>query len=94
SIGYNTLGFDDELLRFAFYKHMLPPYSHQFKNGCSRADLFPIVKCYYLFCNEVLNWPKAINEGVQEKTSLKLENLNQNNNLYSGVRAHDAITDV
>ncbi|MDE4953259.1 exodeoxyribonuclease I, partial [Francisella tularensis subsp. holarctica] len=27
SIGYNTLGFDDELLRFAFYKNMLPPYS-------------------------------------------------------------------
>ncbi|AJI45001.1 exodeoxyribonuclease I [Francisella tularensis subsp. novicida] len=94
SIGYNTLGFDDEFLRFAFYKNMLPPYSHQFKNGCSRADLFPIVTCYYLFCNEVLNWPKAIDEGGQEKTSLKLENLNQNNNLYSGGRAHDAITDV
>ncbi|MDE4984471.1 exodeoxyribonuclease I, partial [Francisella tularensis subsp. holarctica] len=27
-------------------------------------------------------------------TSLKLENLNQNNNLYSGGRAHDDITDV
>ncbi|MDE4940839.1 exodeoxyribonuclease I, partial [Francisella tularensis subsp. holarctica] len=31
-IGYNTLGFDDELFRFAFYKNMLPPYRHQFKN--------------------------------------------------------------
>ncbi|AIT08931.1 exodeoxyribonuclease I [Candidatus Francisella endociliophora] len=94
SIGYNTLGFDDEFLRFAFYKNMLPPYSHQFKNGCSRADLFPIVTCYHLFCNEALKWPKVANEEGQEKTSLKLENLNTENNLYSGGRAHDAITDV
>lgn len=94
SIGYNTLGFDDEFLRFAFYKNMLPPYNHQFKNGCFRADLFPIVTCYYLFCNQVLNWPKIVDEDGQEKTSLKLENLNEVNNLYSGGRAHDAITDV
>lgn len=94
SIGYNTLGFDDEFLRFAFYKNMLPPYSHQFKNGCSRADLFPIVTCYHLFCNEALKWPKVVDEEGQEKTSLKLENLNTENNLYSGGRAHDAITDV
>lgn len=94
SIGYNTLGFDDEFLRFAFYKNMLPPYSHQFKNGCSRADLFPIVTCYYLFCNDVLKWPKVLDEEGQRKISLKLENLNTENNLYSGGRAHDAITDV
>lgn len=94
SIGYNTLGFDDEFLRFAFYKNMLPPYSHQFKNGCSRADLFPIVTCYYLFCNDALKWPKVVDEEGQQKISLKLENLNTENNLYSGGRAHDAITDV
>lgn len=94
SIGYNTLGFDDEFLRFAFYKNMLPPYNHQFKNGCFRVDLFPIVTCYYLFCTQVLNWPKIVDEESQEKTSLKLENLNEINNLYSGGRAHDAITDV
>ncbi|MDE4994742.1 exodeoxyribonuclease I, partial [Francisella tularensis subsp. holarctica] len=50
--------------------------------------------CYYFFCNDVLKWPKDFNEGVQDKTSLKLENLNQNNYLYSGGRAHDAITYV
>ncbi|MDE4994704.1 exodeoxyribonuclease I, partial [Francisella tularensis subsp. holarctica] len=42
----------------------------------------------------VLNWHKASNVGGQEKTSLKHENLNQNNNLYRGGRAHVAITDV
>ena len=94
SIGYNTLGFDDEFLRFAFFKNMLPPYSHQFKNECFRADLFPIVACYYNFCNEALKWPTVTNEDGEEKVSLKLENINAENNLYSGGRAHDAITDV
>ncbi|WP_373193960.1 exonuclease domain-containing protein [Francisella sp. Scap27] len=94
SIGYNTLGFDDEFLRFAFFKNMLPPYTHQFKNECSRADLFPIVTSYSIFCEEALKWPKVTDENGIEKTSLKLENLNAENNFYSGGRAHDAITDV
>lgn len=94
SIGYNTLGFDDEFLRFAFYKNMLPPYTHQFKNDCYRADLFPMVTSYSIFCTEALKWPKVTGEEGVEKTSLKLENLNATNNFYSGGRAHDAITDV
>ena len=94
SIGYNTLGFDDEFLRFAFYKNMLSPYTHQFKNDCYRADLFPIVTCYQLFCNEALVWPTVKDDEGLEKVSLKLENLNIANKFYSSGRAHDAITDV
>ncbi|GAB4222541.1 MAG: exodeoxyribonuclease I [Francisella sp.] len=94
SIGYNTLGFDDEFLRFSFYRNMLPPYNHQFKNNCFRADLYPIITCYYLFYNNVLRWPKIVDEDGKEKVSLKLEHLNNENNLYNGGRAHDAITDV
>ncbi|QIV94318.1 exodeoxyribonuclease I [Allofrancisella frigidaquae] len=94
SIGYNTLGFDDEFLRFAFFKNMLPPYTHQYKNGCFRADLFPIVACYHLFFNEALEWPETVDKEGDKKVSLKLENLNTVNNLYSEGRAHDAITDV
>ncbi|MCF8126094.1 MAG: exodeoxyribonuclease I, partial [Desulfotignum sp.] len=39
SLGYNSLGFDDEFLRFLFYRNLLEPYSHQYANGCSRADI-------------------------------------------------------
>ena len=39
SLGYNTLGFDDEFLRFSFHRNLLPPYTHQFRNGCRRMDL-------------------------------------------------------
>ncbi|MDA8561631.1 exonuclease domain-containing protein [Gammaproteobacteria bacterium] len=88
SLGYNTLGFDDEFLRFSFFKNLLPPYSHQYANNCGRLDLYPMTAMYYLFKNEILNWPK-----IENKISLKLEQLNNANNLAKG-QAHDAMVDV
>ena len=90
SLGYNTLTFDDEFLRFSFYKNLFPAYDHQFKNGCSRMDLYPIVAAYYLFANDALIWPIT----QDAKVSLKLENINTQNELYLQGRVHDAMTDV
>jgi len=88
SLGYNTLGFDDEFLRFTFFRHLLTPYTHQYAHGCSRMDLLPITLLYHLFKPDALAWPK-----VDGKTSLKLENLSQLNQLADGP-AHDAMVDV
>jgi exodeoxyribonuclease I len=88
SIGYNTMGFDDEFMRFSFHRHLLPPYTHQYKNGCSRMDLFPITVIYQLYKEDVLIWPE-----IDGKLSLKLEHLNSANRLVSG-QSHDAIVDV
>lgn len=88
SVGYNTLGFDDEFLRFSFFRNLLPPYTHQFKDKCQRMDLLPIVVMYYLFYPQALSWPSH-----QGKTSLKLEDLNQQNKWVEG-QAHDAMIDV
>jgi len=88
SLGYNTLGFDDEFLRFSFYRNLLPPYSHQFANQCGRADIYPLAIMYYLFKPAQLSWPK-----INGKTSLKLEQLNKANQLAPG-RAHHAMVDV
>ncbi len=88
SLGYNTLGFDDEFLRFSFYRNLLKPYTHQFANQCGRMDIFPMTAMFYLYKNQVLTWPEQNN-----KLSLKLENLNTANQLVQG-RAHDAMVDV
>lgn len=88
SLGYNTLGFDDEFLRFSFYRNLLPPYTHQYANFCSRADLYPITVMYYLFHKESLTWPAH-----QDKISLKLEHLNSFNQLATG-QSHHALCDV
>jgi exodeoxyribonuclease-1 len=88
SIGYNNLGFDDEFLRFSFHRNLLPPYSHQYRNGCRRMDLFPITIIYWLYQRQVLTWPV-----INGKPSLKLEHLGAENRMVNG-QAHDALVDV
>lgn len=88
SCGYNTLGFDDEFLRFSFYRNLLPPYNHQYANQCGRMDIYPIAALYYLFHNDSIQWPL-----INEAPSLKLEHLNAANHFVQGA-AHDAIVDV
>ena len=88
SLGYNTLGFDDEFLRFSFYRNLLPPYTHQYDKGCHRMDLLPITIIYWLYKRDILKWPEH-----NGKPSMKLEYLNRQNDLAPG-RAHDAMADV
>ena len=70
SLGYNTLGFDDEFLRFSFAKCLLPPYTHQYQNNCARMDLYPLTVLYFLYNKDVLQWPYQ-----SGKVSFKLENI-------------------
>jgi exodeoxyribonuclease-1 len=88
SLGYNTLGFDDEFLRFSFYRNLLPPYTHQYRHGCRRMDLLPITVMYRLYRKNVLSWPQ-----INGKPSLKLEHLSAANGLISGP-SHVALVDV
>jgi exodeoxyribonuclease-1 len=88
SLGYNSLGFDDEFLRFSFHRNLLPPYTHQFQNGCRRMDLLPIAVMFWLYNREVITWPQ-----IRSKPSLKLEHIREANQLAAGP-AHDATVDV
>lgn len=89
SLGYNTLGFDDEFLRFAFHRNLLAPYTHQWANGCSRMDLLPITVLYHLYMPNALTWPRR----EDGQTTLRLEKLSEANALAQG-QAHDALVDV
>lgn len=42
-IGNNTFRFDEEMLRHAFFTHLLPPYTSQL-SGHRRADLLTMVR--------------------------------------------------
>lgn len=88
STGYNLFKFDDLMLRFAFYRNLLSPYDHQYKNECWRWDMLPLMTLCYLYEPNLLNWPQ-----VDGQTKLKLDLLNQENNLATG-DAHDALVDV
>jgi len=88
SLGYNTLGFDDEFLRFSFWRHLLAPYTHQYNNQCGRMDIYPMTLFYALYKPDILSWPER--DGCR---SLKLEDLSATNQLAQGT-AHDALVDV
>jgi exodeoxyribonuclease I len=88
SLGYNTLGFDDEFLRFSFARCLLPPYTHQYLNSCSRMDLYPLVILYFLYKKDVMTWPE-----INGRCSMKLEHIASSNNWLTG-QAHHAMTDV
>ena len=88
SIGYNTLGFDDAFLRFSFHRNLLTPYTHQFANGCGRADLYPMIAMLRWQEADCLTWPD-----IDGKPTLKLEHLNTANQLAQG-QAHNALVDV
>lgn len=88
SVGYNSLGFDDEFLRFSFYKNLLSPYTHQYANQCGRMDIYPITLLYYLFKPDHLHWPSQ-----NDTVNFKLENINACNHFFNG-QAHNAMVDV
>ena len=90
SIGYNSIGFDDEMLRFAFYRNLLTPYTHQYANGCGRMDLYPMAVMYWLAGSEALLWP------TDEEGAFKLEQLARANHFddHPDHRDHNARSDV
>jgi len=87
-IGYNSIGFDDEFLRFSFHRNLLPPYTHQFAGRCRRMDLLPITIMYWIHRREALAWPT-----LNGKDSLRLEDIGAANGFFTG-QSHDAMCDA
>ena len=91
SLGYNSFGFDDEFLRFLFYRNLLDPYTHQYAAGCSRADILPVTALFNRFCDpSVIRWPR-LEDGTP---TLKLEQIARENQFETSGPAHDAMSDV
>ncbi len=88
-IGYNSIHFDDEHMRYTFYRNFYDPYEWQWKDGRSRWDLLDVVRMVRALRPEGINWP--FNE--DGKPNNRLENLTKENNLPHE-HAHDALSDV
>jgi len=88
-VGYNNLRFDDEFMRYCYYRNFYDPYEREWKNGNSRWDIIDMVRLTHALRPEGINWPKHDN-GV---TSFRLELLTKENNI-SHEAAHDALSDV
>ncbi|GAB3476115.1 exodeoxyribonuclease I [Marinomonas epiphytica] len=89
ALGYNTIRFDDEVVRNGFYRNFIDPYAREWQNNCSRWDIIDLVRMTYAMRPEGIKWPT--NEDGQ--VSMKLELLTQENGI-AHEQAHDALSDV
>lgn len=89
--GYNTIGFDDEVVRRLMFRNMRDPYVHEWMEGNGRFDAFKMIQMVYALRPEMLKW----RENDKGGHSLKLEHLVEDNNLLDiEHKAHDALNDV
>jgi exodeoxyribonuclease-1 len=88
-VGYNSIRFDDEFMRFLNYRNFYDAYEWQWKNGCSRWDLLDVVRMTRALRPEGILWPFD----SAGKATNRLELLTSINKL-SHMHAHDALSDV
>lgn len=87
-VGYNSLAFDEELLRQAQYQTLHNPYLTQ-REGNARADAMMLVKAVAQFEPECLVIPSKANG----RPNFKLDQLAPANG-FDHSNAHDAMADV
>lgn len=88
-VGYNSVRFDDEFMRFLHYRNFYDPYEWQWASGCSRWDILDVVRMTRALRPDGIEWPFT-DDG---KPTNRLELLTKLNNLDHS-HAHDALSDV
>lgn len=88
-IGYNTVRFDDEFMRFLLYRNFHDAYEWQWKDDRSRWDLLDVVRMTRALRPEGIKWPVD----AEGKPTNRLELLSAINKLEH-TDAHDALSDV
>ena len=86
--GYNNLRFDDDFLRFGFYRNLIDPYAHEWQDGNSRWDLIDLARAACALRPEGINWPR--DDGV---VAFKLSSLTAANGIVHD-SPHGAVSDV
>ena len=86
--GYNSVRFDDEFLRFTFYRSLLEPYGRE-RRGGTRMDLLDLVRAMRALRPDGMQWPMA-DDGLP---SSKLVDIAAANGVEHA-SAHDAGSDV
>jgi exodeoxyribonuclease-1 len=88
-VGYNTIQFDEEVLRQMFYQNLLPNvFATQF-NGNTRFDILPAIYAVYVRNPDLMTWYAD----ASDRLSFKLDRLAPANGFVAH-NAHDALGDV
>ncbi len=88
-VGFNSIRFDDEFMRFLNWRNFFDAYEWQWKEGRGRWDLLDLVRMTRALRPEGIKWPVDIDG----KSVNRLELLASYNKLEHS-SAHDALSDV
>ena len=89
TVGYNSIRFDDEVIRHGLYRNFYDAYAREWQNGNSRWDIIDLVRMTHALRPQGIEWPKN-EDGV---VSFRLELLSAANQIEHE-DAHDALSDV
>lgn len=89
TVGFNSVRFDDEFIRYLFWRTFRDPYVWAWKDGRSRWDILDVVRITRALRPEGIEWP-IDKEG---KATNRLELITEVNGIVHQ-NAHDALSDV
>lgn len=88
-VGFNSVRFDDEFMRFLHYRNFYDPYEWHYKDDKSRWDMLDVVRITRALRPDGIDWPVADDGSATNR----LELLTKANGLLHE-SAHDALSDV
>ncbi|HEX9153879.1 MAG TPA: exodeoxyribonuclease I [Candidatus Saccharimonadales bacterium] len=88
-VGFNTVRFDDEFMRYMHYRNFYDPYEWQWQDNRSRWDLLDVVRMTRALRPDGIQWPFD----ATGRPTNRLELLTALNKL-DHAHAHDALSDV
>jgi exodeoxyribonuclease-1 len=88
AVGFNNVHFDDEFIRYLFWRNFYDPYGWTWRDKRSRWDLLDVVRMTRALRPEGIEWPV-----VDGKPMNRLELITKVNGI-DHYKAHDALSDV
>lgn len=88
-VGFNNVSFDDNFMRFLFWRNFYDPYEWAWKDGRSRWDLLDVTRMVRAIRPEGIKWPN----NTDGSPCNKLEAIAEANGLTHH-QAHDGLSDV
>ena len=88
-VGFNSIRFDDEFMRYLHYRNFHDPYEWSWRDDRSRWDMLDVVRMMRALRPEGIQWPFASDGSPTNRLELLAE--------LNGIKheqAHDALSDV
>lgn len=88
-LGFNSVRFDDEFMRYTLYRNFYDPYEWQWQDSRSRWDILDVIRMTRALRPEGIKWPTD----ADGNPTNRLELITAENGL-DHANAHDALSDV